>query len=101
MARETGINVNYLSRIFNAKRTPSFKMAVRMATYLGVDLQQLVNVISSPTLRLASDATGKEKSHRSSYKTTSPDYENCNRQVVVRDTGLRGTGFGQVVYELR
>lgn len=33
--------------------------------------------------------------------TTNPGYENRNGQVVVRDTGLPGTDFGQHVYELR
>jgi hypothetical protein len=34
-------------------------------------------------------------------KSTSPGYENRNRQTVVRATGLAGTDFGQFVYVLR
>jgi len=33
--------------------------------------------------------------------TTDPGYENLNGQVVVRNTGHRGTDFGQYVYDLR
>jgi hypothetical protein len=38
---------------------------------------------------------------RKAKGTTDPDYENPNGQVVVRNTGLPGTDFGQYVYELR
>ena len=34
-------------------------------------------------------------------ESTTPGYENRNRQVVVRATGLAGTDFGQYVYVLR
>ena len=33
--------------------------------------------------------------------TTDPGYENPKGQIVVRNTGQRGTDFGQYVYELR
>jgi hypothetical protein len=36
-----------------------------------------------------------------SKRTTDPGYENPNGQVVVRNTGLPGTDFGQHIYELR
>ncbi len=38
---------------------------------------------------------------RESKGTTDPGYENSNGQIVVRNTGQRGTDFGQYVYELR
>jgi Zn finger protein HypA/HybF involved in hydrogenase expression len=33
-------------------------------------------------------------------KTTQPGYVNRNRQVVIRNTGLPGTDYGQSVYQL-
>jgi hypothetical protein len=36
-----------------------------------------------------------------SKRTTDTGYENPNGQVVVRNTGLPGTDFGQRIYELR
>lgn len=38
---------------------------------------------------------------RTEKGTTDPGYENPNGQIVVRNTGKRGTDFGQYVYELR
>lgn len=38
---------------------------------------------------------------RKAKGTTTPGYENRNRQVVVRNTGKRGNDFGQNVYEMR
>jgi hypothetical protein len=37
----------------------------------------------------------------SKAKTTQPGYVNRNRQIVPRNTGLRGNGNNQLVYELR
>lgn len=33
-------------------------------------------------------------------KTTQPGYVNRNGQVVIRNTGLPGSDFGQVIYQL-
>jgi Zn finger protein HypA/HybF involved in hydrogenase expression len=38
---------------------------------------------------------------REAKGTTDPGYENPNGQVVLRNTGIRGTDFGQYVYELQ
>ena len=38
---------------------------------------------------------------RKNLGTTTPGFENRNRQVVVRPTGLPGTDHGQSIYVLR
>jgi hypothetical protein len=38
---------------------------------------------------------------RKTKSTTDPGYKNRNGQIVVRNTGLRGTDFGSSTYELR
>jgi transcriptional regulator with XRE-family HTH domain len=46
IVRETGINYQYLSRIFNGKGTPSLRTATKIATYLRVTVDALIQAIS-------------------------------------------------------
>lgn len=41
VAQAIGITRNYLSDIENGRYTPSFKTSIKLATYLGIDLNLL------------------------------------------------------------
>lgn len=46
LAAGTGMTVAHLSRIFNGKRSPSFKAAGKIAAYLGVTMDALNTVLA-------------------------------------------------------
>lgn len=41
VARNTGIHVTHINRIFNGKRRPSLQTASKISTYLGCTLEEL------------------------------------------------------------
>lgn len=47
MARNTGISVTYLSRIFNGHRRPSMRMSNKIATHMGISLDDLYGMLSA------------------------------------------------------
>lgn len=47
IARGTGLNVEHVSRIFNRKRTPSLRSAVKIAKFLQIPVEKLHEALSA------------------------------------------------------
>ena len=45
VARAVDLNIEYVSRIFNRKRTPSLRAAQRIAKFLGMPLDELAGAL--------------------------------------------------------